>query len=305
MSDLASMLQGRVADWWRAGGDDMRRQAAQPQRQLWRNFGRQAIGTIPGVNAGLHAYDAYQNDQPGAAALYTGLGAAELAFPFVAGAGARAIQAGMPASRSSSAMMSTGALPAALAGLRPSQSTMRSAAPEPLSDTPLAGRTIEETTALLRQRARAMMDQSQRDYYTQAAAQATGHAPSPPAALAHRARLPGRATDDAQDLYAKMRALAESGDQEAARIVASMERVAQQGGAMPNPRQLERDGNLIFQNEPRGVGSGPSEGLTPEYLRAIREFWRMQRPDQLNSAAGVGAAGGLAAYLQSQPEGTR
>lgn len=56
------------------------------------------------------------------------------------------------------------------------RSTLGSARANSTPEAPLAGRTIEDTTALIRQHARDVAAQAQRDYYTQMAAQATGHA---------------------------------------------------------------------------------------------------------------------------------
>ncbi len=262
-------------------------------RQAFGNFGQQALGMIPGVNAGIDSYNAYQEDRPIMAGVHAARGVAELALPSMMGRYAQRTVDRAPGRSSQSGQnlfegsLSGWGLPnvvngPGLYGIQPSQSTMRSAAPESLPGNPLAGRTIEETTALLRQRAREIMDQSQRDYYTQQAARATGHEP----------RSGGGAWEDIAAARAAT-PVQRTPEQDAVR--ASLEGV--------RPRQLERDGKLVIQNEPSGVGNGPSEGLTPEYLRAIREFWRMQRPDHLNSLAGAGAAGGLAAYLQDQPEG--
>ncbi len=67
--------------------------------------------------------------------------------------------------------------------------------------------------------------------------------------------------------------------------------------APPDPRALEREGALTLLKEPRGAGNLPSEGLEPAYLRALREFWSMPKPDKLNSLAGPAGGAGLAAML--------
>lgn len=147
-----------------SGMPDPNQSWADFNRQAFGNFGSQAMSMVPGLNAGVDSYNAYQEGRPVMAGVHAARGAAEVALPPLVGRYAAMVNQGrvtnpMMTHRGESGMASlpegwlaAWAVPGmvngpGLYGIRPSPSTLSPPSVSPRL--PGSHATIEDTTATI------------------------------------------------------------------------------------------------------------------------------------------------------------